>query len=90
MFSKKDIHGEINVNVDDVINNVGTKVISSPSTSQYDAENASTTTKASNVKFVVSVGVVIFSMIFNGTIYGYTRNRTAKLFSLSLLGPNFI
>ena len=28
--------------------------------------------KSSRVRFVVSVGVVIFSMVFNGTIYGYT------------------
>ena len=43
----------------------------SPKVSSSDFEDDSIK-KTSNVKFVVSVGVVIFSMVFNGTIYGYT------------------
>jgi len=40
----------------------------------FDVENVASIVKTSKVKFYVAVGVVIFSMVFNGTIYGYTRD----------------
>jgi hypothetical protein len=58
------LHGEVNLDVTTDSNDACPKV--------FDAENASAERKPSKVKFVLSVGVVIFSMVFNGTIYGYT------------------
>ena len=67
MCSKNLYDGDVSndVDVDAEVGDASSKVAST------DFENESIR-KTSNARFVASVGVVIFSMVFNGTVYGYT------------------
>jgi hypothetical protein len=65
------VRGELNPNADvtDCVTDAATPKVLSP---DFGAAESCSTGKPSNVRFVVSVAVVLFSMVFNGTIYGYT------------------